>query len=487
MKINIAQGNNLKHNDRIKSKPSGKPDKVPVDSFSGGGGLIKNLSIDAVKAAGKIFSGAPKDESSMLPLADPLFKIKFPNDEDFFLYDASVSGVVLGATNSSHNAGQSSIHINSLVMLDSKNGSQKWRYDLNDTRKKMNFRGAKVFNGNSAAAVFHQDEKNANLVYIDGKTGQPSWTLKIKSDTWMSLHQGSDPGTLFVRDNKTIKSVDTATGKMKWNVSGKFYTKPFEDSRGNVIVYDCDKNTLTCVDKDKGEEIWSEKVENGIRYSPVMGNDGRMYYMSYPDNNSMRISAVKTDTGETDIIADNITGPKCSSYRDMSVASDGTVFISFEGGLALIVDGNTKKQNTINLRNGISEQNHPYLRLLNPEGSLIIIGKGSGNDNDTYRVWNRDLTKPIQDIPIPYADCYPMVSPDGKVVAYGRDKFLSGNWELYSFQTPDIETFERAVIQKRDETIKELEKDLESDNPVEKTLEEDDFIIVGGVRLEKRM
>jgi eukaryotic-like serine/threonine-protein kinase len=176
---------------------------------------------------------------------------------------------------------------NNLLALDARTGELKWKFQttsLQQARSSPTLYQGLVLFGN-----------NASMVYaIDKVTGKQKWTFRI--DYYWVVSSATVAGdTVYIGgDDSYLNALDLQTGKVKWRFNTKGETIWSSPAFVDGILYFGDWNYqgvkddqgnkkwgyLYAVDAATGKELWNFKTGDNIVSSPVVDQNGVIYFGS---------------------------------------------------------------------------------------------------------------------------------------------------------------------------------------------------------------
>ncbi len=225
-------------------------------------------------------------------------------------------------------------------------GSVKWQYPQ-DNRIISGMRSSPIIDGNgnvyfvSPEPVDGSFETDAIRAYKFSPGGDLAWSVLLGNnildpegggqggggkERWLLSTPAFSSGetSIYAAVGNTINRVDTATGQILWSfkpegATGSFKASPAVDALDNIYLgtKSNTESTLYAISA-WGTVIWKRMIGADMYPSPLLGDDGRLYFGSegLPDN-STHFHAVDMATGAT--VWD--TGAGKSPMPDISFSS----------------------------------------------------------------------------------------------------------------------------------------------------------------------
>jgi len=225
---------------------------------------------------------------------------------------------------------------------------------------------------------------NTSLLALDWK-GAKKWSFKSEY-IFNTAPAIGDDGTIYAGafkngdyGYKTILYAISPDGTLKWNLYFDTWGSPLtnpaigDDGRIYLTTYDGKLHAIAA----NGTESWSffDTINPGpIRASPSIGSDGTIYYATSPSDGVKYFYAINPDGGAK---------WKCPvsgvSFASPVIAENGTIYESTFNGDIYAFTPNLTLEWTY--QTGLDLPTPP---ALGPDGSLVILGKGSETVPDTY-------------------------------------------------------------------------------------------------------
>lgn len=185
------------------------------------------------------------------------------------------------------------------VALNKKNGETVWKTDRSVKWNDENDPGQMARDGDHRKShgtpLIVMDAGKPQMISVGAKasygyeprTGKEIW--RVEYNDWSSAPRPLyENGVTYIvtglmKDEmlavKTDGTGDVTSSKIKWrlrNHIGKYSSPVLVDG---MIYTPADESFITCIDADKGEVVWTERVGGKFCASPVYG-DGRIYFLN---------------------------------------------------------------------------------------------------------------------------------------------------------------------------------------------------------------
>ncbi len=167
-----------------------------------------------------------------------------------------------------------------LICLDAQTGKKQWETNFSETSTN----NPTFANGNIYISSYtigkneNPEDKQGDLLCIDGKTGKIKWELQTTSVVLDSTPVQDDK-LYFAGSNGSMFCINAEKPNIVWTTKlpGAVYTAPIL-APGRLFVA-CDNKKVHCISSEDGAKLWETDVEEVVR-TPIIMQNGRLFVIN---------------------------------------------------------------------------------------------------------------------------------------------------------------------------------------------------------------